>query len=79
MSGLTGVAGEIEKEAAVAGEWVEKEAGLIERRVTSTVAYHSAERIAEKIDGWVETLDSGLDADVRKAYGEAAKLIKGLF
>ena len=43
------------------------------------VAYHSAERIAEKIDGWVETLDSGLDADVRKAYSEAAKAIKGLF
>ena len=79
MSGLTGIAGEIEKEAVEGAEWVEKEAGLIERRVTSTVAYHSAERIGTKIDGWVETLDSGLDADVRKAYGEAAKAIKGLF
>jgi hypothetical protein len=76
---MSGIIGEVKAEAEKAEEWVEKEAGVIEHRVTSSALFHSAEHIAGKIDGWIETLDSGLDADVRKAYSEAAKLIKGLF
>lgn len=76
---MSGIIGEVKAEAEKAEDWVEKEAGVIEHRVTSSVLYHSAEHIAAKIDGWVETLDTGVDAATRAAYEEAAKAIKGLF
>ena len=76
---MVGIVTELEKEADKAEDWVEKEAGMIEHRITTTKAYHSAEHIAAKIDGWFETLDTALDAETRKYYGEAATLIKGLF
>lgn len=72
MAGLVSEADKVE-------DWIEKEVGLIEHRVTTTKAFHSAEHIATKIDGWFETLDSGLDAATRKAYEDAATAIKGLF
>ena len=72
MAGIVSEADKVE-------DWIEKEVGLIEHRVTTTKAFHSAEHIAAKIDGWFETLDSGVDAETRKYYGEAATLIKGLF
>ena len=73
------IIGEIDGAADKAEDWVEKEVGLFEHRVTSSKGYHSAEHIAQKIDGWFQTLDTGLDAETRKYYGEAATLIKGLF
>lgn len=73
------IIGDVEKETGKAEEWVEHEAGVIEHRVTSSALFHSAEAIGRKIDGWVETLDTGLDAVTRKAYEDAAKAIKGLF
>lgn len=76
---MNGVVAEVETLADKAEDWVEKETGLIEHRITTTKAYHSAEHIAQKIDGWIATLDSGIDAETRKYYGEAATLIKGLF
>ncbi len=72
MAGIVSEADKVE-------DWIEKEVGLIEHRVTTTKAFHSAEHIAAKIDAWFETLDSGVDAETRKYYGEAAVLIKGLF
>lgn len=76
---MSGGVQEVETLADKAEDWVEKEAGLIEHRITTTKAYHSAEHIAQKIDGWLSTLDSGIDAETRKYYLEAAVFIKGLF
>ena len=72
MAGIIAEADKVE-------DWIEKEVGLIEHRVTTTKAFHSAEHIAGKIDGWIETLDSGLDAETRQDYIDAAKFIRGLF
>ena len=76
---MSGIIGAVVADAEKAEEWVEKEAGVIEHRVTSSALYHSAEHIGAKIDGWIETLDSGLDAETRQDYIDAAKFIKGLF
>ena len=76
---MSAIVADIRKEVDKAEDWVEKEVGLIEHRITTTKTYHSAEHIAAKIDGWFTTLDTGLDAETRKYYAEAALLIKKLF
>lgn len=62
-----------------AENWVEKEAGMIEHRITSTKVYHSAEHIAASIDKWFEGVTASLDAETAKYYAEAGLLIKKLF
>lgn len=73
------IIGEIEGGVDKAEDWVEKEAGLIEHRITSSTAYHSAEHIAQTIDKWFEGATASLDSETAKYYAEAAILIKKLF
>ncbi len=62
-----------------AENWVEKEAGLFEHRITSTKVYHSAEHIAASIDQWFEGVTTSLDTETVRYYAEASTMIKGLF
>ena len=76
---MNGSVTEVETLADKAEDWVEKEAGLMEHRITTTKAYHSAEHIAATIDKWFESATASLDTETAKYYSEATTLIKGLF
>lgn len=76
---MNGIETEVAGIADNAEDWVEKEAGLVERKITTTRTYHSAEHIAASIDRWFEGATASLDAETAKYYSEAATLIKGLF
>lgn len=76
---MEGIVTELETDANKAEEWVEKETGLFEHRVTSSKGYHSAEHVAASIDKWFDGVSASVDTETARYYSEAATLIKGLF